>query len=181
MNVVFFGGQKAGLVCLLALAAKEKIVQVFAEDKVVEEISLALGFETFKAKDLVKENLSGCDLLVCCHGKKILSKEVLSKPKIGCINLHPFLEDFKGLNPVGRWFDSNSKELSVGVYWMSEKVDCGEVICVKKALTKKSFRSVEEVYNELYSLYVLALLKALVLVKGVRKNEFKVLGRNHPC
>lgn len=63
------------------------------------------------------------DLLVCVHGKEILTKEILDHPKLGCINVHPCLYKYKGKEPIKRLLEEDENKASVGVHYMSETVD----------------------------------------------------------
>ena len=92
--------------------------------------------------------------------RQILKKDILS---IGCINLHPCLSKYKGENPIERLLKDKGKKASVGVHWMTEEVDRGEVIIEKFLKIKGS--NVTEVYNELYSVYAEVLIEALNKIK----------------
>lgn len=163
MKIIFYGGKQAGMVSLLTLLAlKEKIVCVIPVDEIVRETAKNLGLKVKEVKDINNKKIVKYlkslkpDLLVCCHGRQILKKDILA---IGCINLHPCLYKYKGANPIERLLKDKEKKASIGVHWMTEKLDKGKVI-VEKFLEDKG-SNIIEVYNELYPVYSEVLIKAL--------------------
>lgn len=163
MRIIFYGGRQSGMIALLTLLAlSEEVVCVIPMDEIVERVAKKFKLNIRKVKDINNKKFVNYlyklkpDLFVCCHGRQILKKEILS---IGCINLHPCLYKYKGANPIERLLIDKEKKASVGVHWMTEKVDRGEVI-VEKFLEVKGLNLIE-VYNELYPIYSEALIEAL--------------------
>lgn len=175
MKIIFYGGRQAGMIALLTLLAlKQKVVCVIPVDEIVEKTARTLGLRIKKPRDINNKkfvqylkNLKP-DLLVCCHGRQILKKDLLS---IGGINLHPCLSKYKGAHPIEKFLRDKEKRASVGVHWMTEKVDQGKVIF--EEFLEVSGKSVVEVYNELYPVYSRALIKALKKIK--KKTAKKVV------
>ncbi len=168
MKIVFYGARQAGMISLLTLLAlKYKVVCVIPVDNPVERVAENLNLNIKKPKDINKKNFVDYllnlkpDLLICCHGRQILKKEILAIPSI---NLHPCLYKYPGANPIGRLLESGDKRASVATHWMTEAVDKGEVI-VEKFLDVKG-SNVIEVYNELYPLYSEVLTKTLKKIKN---------------
>jgi methionyl-tRNA formyltransferase len=62
--------------------------------------------------------------------------------------------------------DKNPKA-SVGVHYMTERVDAGEVI-IEEFVDVSGKETVVEVYNELYPYYAITLLKALKIISDER-------------
>ena len=165
MKIVFYGARPAGLIDLLAAVAKgHEIVAVipvkkFPDDPVrlaAEELNLPL----YRPESLNSEeslaHLKGLapDLLLCCHGRDILKKEILSLPRKGCINVHPCLYRFKGAEPIKHFLESEETKASVGVHVMTEEVDAGKTLVEEfKEIENKREKRQVEVYNELYPLY----------------------------
>lgn len=178
-RVLFYGGRQAGAAALFAVKAFGcKILGVFAEDEIVASAADSLGLKKF-GKQLLSDpgfvKGLGSDLLVCCHGRKIIKKDVLDAPAIGCINIHPMLFRFKGADPVGRWLEAGSRKASVGVHWMTEEVDGGKVVLEKFCLLEepKSYLSRAEVYNALYPLYSESTFLALkTIAKQAKSTDF---------
>jgi len=163
MKISFMGGKQAGCIGLLSLYSVGcSLLAVVAYDEHVNALAKRLNLPTFssihdnKFIDLVKES----DLLVSVHGREIVPIDILKIPAIGCINAHPCLYKYKGADPVGKLLKDNSTKASVGVHYMVEKVDAGEVI-VEKFVDVSGKNTVVEVYNELYPYYALAILEAI--------------------
>ena len=172
MKIVFYGGRQTGVIALLTLLALDhKVVCVVPVDKPVERVAKSLKMTIKKPKDINQKSFVNYlkslkpDLFVCCHGRQILKKDILTIP---AINLHPCLYKYPGANPVGKMLKEGNKRASVACHWMTEKVDRGKVI-VEKFLEVQGL-SVVEVYNELYPLYSEVLIAALEKIKQ-RKND----------
>lgn len=174
MRIAFYGGKQAGMTCLLTCAARGHLVSwVFAEDEIVERAgelisapTIRIGKEITTEKEMVEcvkdtsITHTPIDLFVCAHGRKILSQEFLSLFPEGGINVHPCLSRFKGSRPIERLLESNDRLASVGVHYMTDKVDEGEVIC-EEWRNAEGLKTTCEVYNLLYPAYAIALSNAL--------------------
>ncbi len=168
MKIIFYGGKQAGMIALLTLLALGKeIVCVIPVDEIVEKIARKFRLNVKKVKDINNEEFVNYlhslkpNLFICCHGRQILKKEILS---IGCLNLHPCLYKYKGKEPIKRLLADKEKKASVGVHWMTENVDEGPVV-VEKFLEIKGKTEIE-VYNELYPVYSEVLIEVLEKIKN---------------
>jgi methionyl-tRNA formyltransferase len=167
MNLAFYGGKQAGLITLLSIVAKgHKIAYVFPEDEIISNAAKMLDIPILdKTQINSDETLSvlkdaRVKHLVCCHGKRIIRGKLLS---LGCLNLHPCLYRYKGKDPIVRLIADNNRKASVGVHWMSEKIDEGDVIV--ELYKEVELDSVIGVYNQLYPLYAEAAVLALERIK----------------
>lgn len=163
IKVSLMAGKQAGCVGLLCLyAARCEILCVVAYDELVKHVAKKLDLPTFSSikDDECIEVLNNCDLLVSVHGREIVPGELLKIPPLGCINVHPCLYKYKGRNPVARLLEDNIPKASVGVHYMLEEVDAGEVI-VELFVDVSGKNTVEEVYNALYPYYIVTLLEAI--------------------
>lgn len=170
MKIIFYGARQAGLISLLTLlAVKEEVICVIPDDEVVERAANNLGLNVRKTEKINNEDfvkyLLGLkpDLLICCHGRQILRKEILS---IGCINLHPCLFKYKGAAPIERLLAAGETKASVGAHWMTEKLDVGEVL--EEIFLEIEGKTQAEVYNELYPVYSEVLLSVLKKVHSLK-------------
>lgn len=166
MKIIFYGGKQAGMIALLTLLSlRHKVVCVIPVDGAVEKTAKNFNLNIREPRDINDKKLVSYlkrlkpDLLVCCHGRQILKKDILA---IRCVNLHPCLYEYKGADPVGRLLKDGNKKASVGAHWMVEKVDRGGVI-VEKFL-KVEGKTPSEIYNELYPLYVEVLTESLKII-----------------
>lgn len=173
MKIIFYGGRQAGMTTLLTLLAlKHKVICVIPIDEPVENTAKNFKLNIKKPKDLNDKNFVKYlkslrpDLLVCCHGRQILKKEILSLGTMGSINLHPCLYKYPGARAVERMLNDKNSKASVAVHWMTEKIDKGEVIT--EEFLEVSGKTPIEVYNELYPIYSEVLILAL---KKIKKNK----------
>ncbi len=79
----------------------------------------------------IPEDLANTDwdfFLVASYGK-ILSKEVLSIPRRGCLNIHPsLLPKFRGPSPYVSAILADEHETGVTIMQMGEKMDAGPIV-----------------------------------------------------
>jgi len=165
-KVTFMGGRQAGCIGLLTLlSAKCEIIGAVAYDSAVKMIAEKLNLPIFSSikEDKFIESLRTSDMLVSVHGREIVPPEWLEIPSKGCINVHPCLYRYRGANPIERLLRDGVTKASVGVHYMSDKIDSGEVI-VEKFIDVSGKKTVEEIYNELYPYYILAILEAIAKI-----------------
>ncbi|KYC54031.1 MAG: methionyl-tRNA formyltransferase [Candidatus Methanofastidiosum methylothiophilum] len=168
LRICFIGGKQAGFIGLLTLkSTKCKILSVVAYDDSVKILANKLKIPTF---DSIKDSnfikyLYKSDLLLSVHGREIVPIDILKIPKFGCINVHPCLYKYKGSNPIGRFIKDENNLASVGVHYMDERVDEGKVI-YEKFIDIKDKNSIDEVYNQLYIHYSLAILESIDIIKS---------------
>ena len=80
----------------------------------------------------------------------IIPKEFLNK-KIKIINSHPsLLPKYKGYSSIKEAIFNGETQIGVTVHYINEKVDDGEIICVKK-LTIKHYKNIDMVYKKIFS------------------------------
>lgn len=155
---------------LSLLASGCDVLAVVAYDDFVKMLAEQLKIPTFtsiKDKNFVKM-VEGSDILVSVHGREIAPPNILKIPPKRCINVHPCLYRYKGADPIGRLLKDKNTKASVGVHYMEEKLDAGEVI-VEEFVDVSGRETVAEVYNELYPYYATTLLKALKIICGTKK------------
>jgi folate-dependent phosphoribosylglycinamide formyltransferase PurN/RimJ/RimL family protein N-acetyltransferase len=185
MKIIFYGNRQVGVFSLLTLlAAKEDISYVITdtffsrEEDLVGILAEGLKLPVLKPDSINSKEITNRlkplkpDLLICCHGRQILKKEILAIPQYGCINLHPCLYAYKGADPIKRLLKDRNSKASVGVHYMTEKVDEGEVI-IEKFIDVSGCKTEEEVYNKLYLPYSLVLLQALEKIKEPLQRQNK--------
>jgi methionyl-tRNA formyltransferase len=155
------GGKQAGCVGLLTLVAlRHNILTVVVYDEIIAGLSAHLHLPISTSIKDQADLLSRSDLLISVHGREIVPNKLLELPKLGCINLHPCLYKYKGMNPVNRMLKDKETMASVGSHYMTDKVDEGEVI-VEDYFNVAGSISAEEVYNRLYPIYSHVLIKTL--------------------
>src|SRR5262245_40900628 len=157
--ILYMGGEKAGLICLLALrAAYYNIHTVITTDPPIEEVCERFNIRTIKSYKEYDDFHPR--LLVSVHGREIIPQDFLDRCTHGGINLHPCLKEYPGANPIKRALADHTHHWSVSAHRMTDVVDGGPVIA-ECHLYNWSFKSEAEVYNALYPLYVDVVLRAV--------------------
>lgn len=168
MKIIFYGGQQAGMVALLALLAQgQKIVCVVPVDETVAKIAECLKLNVKKVDNINDTDFVDYlkslepDLFFCCHGRQIIKKPLLEM--VQSVNLHPCLYKYKGKEPILRLLADQEKKASVGAHFMVEKVDAGSVLV--EEFIETNGKTQVEVYNDLYPLYASVAIKVLEEIK----------------
>jgi len=166
LKVCFMGGRQAGIIGALSLvSAGHRILSAVSYSK---ELSLILQYYdvplclSVRNKDFI-EVLKKSDLLVSVHGREIIEEKYLHLPRLGSINIHPYLYKYKGTRPVERALNDGNFKASVGVHRMEKEIDAGDVI-IEEFVDVEEAKTIGEIYNILYPYYSLALLKALEII-----------------
>ena len=162
MKTIFYGGEKAGMIVLLALTSLCDIRLVIAQDDIVYDIAKLLGLKVDRVSNINKQKLVKADLFVCCHARQIIGDALIKEYKDRIINLHPCLYLYKGADPVQRMLKDGITKASVACHHIIKEVDAGKVII-------ENFQEVESkdtvgVYNELYPLYVKTIIDTINLI-----------------
>lgn len=166
LKIAFMGGKQAGIMgALTVLATGHKISAAvsYSEDlaRILRLFKVPL-YKSIKSSGF-KAAVKSSDLLLCVHGREIVRQDLLTAPRLACINVHPFLYKYKGSDPVGRALRDGEHKASVGAHIMTEKIDHGKVLheCffdIGKPLT------VTDAYNILYPYYSEVLLRVLKII-----------------
>ena len=167
LSVVVMAGRQAGCIGLLAvMAAGHEVMHLVAYDDVVRELAkrLSLPVSASIFEPAVAQQLARADLLVSVHGREIVPDALLQLPKLGGLNAHPCLSRYPGARPIERLLADGGTTASVGVHWMTERIDSGTIL-VEEYVDVAGLTRVEDIYHALYPTYVVVLLKALAEVR----------------
>ncbi|MEA3347020.1 MAG: formyltransferase family protein, partial [Candidatus Auribacterota bacterium] len=151
LKICFMGGRQAGLVGALTVLSKG--CEILSAVSYSDELTGILEFfgipvyKSIKDENFVKF-ASNSDLLLSVHGREIVKQNLLDLPKLGAVNVHPYLYKYKGTNPVGRALADKEFKASVGAHFMTQKVDEGKVL-FEEFLDVAGSDSVEEIYNKM--------------------------------
>ena len=99
LKVSYMGGSQSGVVGALTLLSKGyTIVGAVSYFEGLTRILKYFDIPVFTStKDQgYKDGLKNSDILISVHGREILKEEHLRAPRIGCINVHPYLYKYKG-------------------------------------------------------------------------------------
>ncbi|MDR1247291.1 MAG: methionyl-tRNA formyltransferase [Clostridiales Family XIII bacterium] len=88
------------------------------------------------------------DLIVVAAYGRILPADVLSLPRLGCINIHAsILPAYRGAAPIQRAVMNGERETGVTLMHMAETMDTGDIIAVRK--TNIENKTAGELFDEL--------------------------------
>ena len=189
MRIVFFGEDSFSAVVLESLIlANHKVVAVicpFYENNTHSRLKLVsekniIHFKRFK--DINSEEVQNLleklnpDLIAVCHFQKILNKNIIDIPKLGCINLHPsLLPNYRGMAPQHWPIINGDDETGITVHFINEGVDTGDIILQKK-ISIDSDIYVSNLQRNMLSVYQYIMKESIDLIS---KNEVNFTKQNH--
>jgi methionyl-tRNA formyltransferase len=106
----------------------------------VKDLSIAYGVPVTQPENLrgdteFWESLKNAapELIVVAAYGKILPKEILELPRLGCVNIHAsVLPAYRGAAPIQRAVINGESETGVTLMYMAEKMDAGDIIAAEK-------------------------------------------------
>ena len=130
--------------------AKEKGLEIYQPEKVKKNIEFI--------EELKKLNP---DIICVVAYGKILPKEVLEIPKLGCINVHgSLLPKYRGAAPIQWAVLNGDKETGITTMYMDEGMDTGDMI-LKEKVTIGEDETTGELWNRLSKIGGELLVKTL--------------------
>ena len=130
--------------------AKEKGLEIYQPEKVKKNIEFI--------EELKKLNP---DIICVVAYGKILPKEVLEIPKLGCINIHgSLLPKYRGAAPIQWAVLNGDKETGITTMYMDEGMDTGDMI-LKEKVTIGEDETTGELWNRLSKIGGELLVKTL--------------------
>lgn len=109
------------------------------------------------------------DLVITIGYGKILSKQELEAPLLGCINLHfSLLPRWRGAAPVQRAIEAGDAVTGVTVFKLDESMDTGPIYLSKRFALDDDISS-DELLNELSGLGAIALMESLEMITSNAK------------
>ena len=106
------------------------------------------------------------DLIVVVAYGKILPKYVLDFPKYGCINLHgSILPKYRGSAPIQWSVINGDSEAGVTTMYMSEGLDCGDIIDIRKTPVGEN-ETAGELFDRLAEIGSMLLCETIVKIEN---------------
>ena len=183
MKVVYMGTPDFAVPAADAiLKAGHKVLAVFTQpDKAkgrsgkpvfppVKEWAVSNGIDTYQPVRLRdQENVAlikklAPDVIVVAAYGQILSKEILSIPKYGCVNIHAsLLPKYRGAAPIARVIIDGEGKTGVTTMQMAEGLDTGDILETAKTVIEKTddTESLEERLSRLGAGLILTTLNGL--------------------
>ncbi len=147
LRAIFLGTPEFAVPSLEALRADADVLAVITQpDKPkgrgrhvaappVAEAARAAGWRVLQPARLktpeVLETLTALrpDVLVTVAYGKIIPKEILNLPPLGCINVHPsLLPKYRGASPIQAAIREGERETGVTIMYQSVELDAGDII-----------------------------------------------------
>ncbi len=182
MNIIFMGTPDFAVPVLKALIdSKHSVLAVFTQpDKPkgrghklspppVKVLAEQNGIAVYQPVSLKKDadeylkiiNNINPDIIVVAAYGKILPKEVLDIPKLGCVNVHgSLLPKYRGAAPIQWAVINGEKETGITTMLMNEGLDTGDIL-----LSEKTEIGENETASELFER--LSLMGAELLLKTI--------------
>lgn len=105
------------------------------------------------------------DLIVVVAYGKILPKQILDIPCLGCINAHAsLLPKYRGAAPIQRALLNGEKQTGVTIMFMNERMDAGDILLQEKIIISPS-DNMETLHDRLSKLSAKLLVKAIVQIE----------------
>ena len=148
----------------------------------VKEFALTHGFPLFQPKTL-RDGSSldaltklECELIVVVAYGKLLPREILELPPLGCVNIHAsLLPKYRGAAPIQWAVLNGERETGVTSMYMAEQLDAGDILYVKRAVIGD-----DETAGELYSrLSVSGAGLTSETIDKISKGEAVAVTQNH--
>lgn len=105
------------------------------------------------------------DYLLVCSMSRLLSREAIEKPKVGCINVHPsYLPEYRGPDPYTAAILDDANSGGVTLHWIDEGEDTGPIIsqarfAIHRGMTKREM--VAQVENSTGATLLSVLLRGI--------------------
>jgi methionyl-tRNA formyltransferase len=121
----------------------------------VKELSMEYGIPAMQPESLKRnEEFLGLlkeaapDLIVVAAYGRILPPEILTLPKLGCVNIHASkLPAYRGAAPIQRAVMNGERETGVTLMYMAEAMDTGDIMAVRT--TEIGNKTAGELFDEL--------------------------------
>ncbi len=189
MRLVFLGEDSFSAVVLNSLiTANYTIVAVICPvndsnahlrlEKLCEKHSIPFHriaeINTPESEDLIKGYRP--DLITINHFPKLLKKQIIDLPKIGCINLHPsLLPAYRGLSPIQQPIIHGEKETGVTVHFIDEQMDTGDII-IQESVEISPTMYVSDLQRALFKIYEKIVVKA---IEKITTNNLQLKSQKH--
>lgn len=139
----------------------------------VKEFAISCGMEVFqpervKNNDEIIEKIKELEPDIICvvaYGK-ILPKEILEIPQLGCINLHgSILPKYRGAAPIQWAILNGDTKTGVTTIYMNEGMDAGDIILTKE-VTIREDETTGELWNKLSKIGAELLLETIEKIEN---------------
>jgi len=174
LNIIFFGEDSFSAEVLQAILNDNHNILLVATPfyenafyRRLELISLKNNIPFYRVKHIHSLEFVNTirsyhpDLLITAHFQKLLRKELISIPKLGCINLHPsLLPLYRGMSPQHWPIIKGDVETGVTVHYIEEDIDTGNILVQKRIpISRETY--VAELQKKMIPVYKEVIVEAL--------------------
>lgn len=166
MKIVFFGEDSFSSKLLESLVSeKHEVVGVFCpiyNNNIFSRLKLLCDkykIPFFRIEDINSEIVEkqilflNPELIVVCHFQRILKKNIINIPILGCINLHPsLLPEYRGMSPQHWPIINGDSETGITIHFINESVDTGDII-LQERIKISNDMYVDEMQKKMLDLY----------------------------
>lgn len=157
MKIVFLGGRPLGAKCLKELIKRKKTLKLVVPDlqdtgknklwyesvrRIAHKHKLKVvkpGLSTDNRQVIKEIERVKPDIIFSIFYTKILRKDLLSIPRLGCVNIHfAPLPRYRGYYPGTFAIINGEKKHGVTMHFMNEKIDIGDMILRKNVKIEDS-------------------------------------------
>lgn len=129
------------------------------------------NIKVLQFEKLNPEEIPETDFYIVASYGKIISKEVLDKPKLGALNVHPsLLPKYRGATPIESAILNDDKNTGVTIILMDEKMDHGPIVS-QKEINFEKWPSKIEARNKLAKIGGELLLEAIKNINNLKTKE----------
>lgn len=115
------------------------------------------------------------DLLITAHFEKLIKKDIIDIPTLGCLNLHPsLLPYYRGMSPQHWPIINGESKTGITVHFIDETADTGNIVLQKEiSLTDQMYVSdLQIVWQKMYQTIMCeAIRKVLDGYKGETQSK----------
>ena len=166
-SVLYFGRKNCRHSLSLKKILKKKTKKLYYVESKRSSKKIAL-------KKIYSKNYS---YIFCFRSPYILKKNLIKRANFAAINFHPGPPEYKGTGCVNYALYNNSNFYGVTCHLISEKIDSGKIIDVKKfKISKKD--NVQSVLNKTYDTMLKQAIKIINLLTKSDKNLVKLIRKN---
>ncbi len=149
--------------------------------KRLENTTISNGIEYIREKDINSQNVvdkikeKQPDLLITAHFEKLIKKEIIEIPRMGCLNLHPsLLPYYRGMAPQHWPIINGEQETGITIHFIDETADTGNIVLQKRIpLSDQMYVSdLQQIWTKMYQTVMCEAVEQVVNgYKGIEQNK----------
>ena len=117
------------------------------------------------------------DILITAHFEKLIKKELLSIPKLGCLNLHPsILPKYRGMSPQHWPIINGDDKTGITIHFIDEGIDTGNIVLQREILLNDQIYvyDLQMAWRQMYkSVMCEAVEKVILGYRGEKQNSYE--------